>query len=410
MAVLLIGVSCYALVHLFMLTLEYGEVYPKYSSFRPDPVGTRAFYGALDALPGTDVNRHIRSLSHLGEGADTTLFILAANLSKDPEPIIEELETFIGEGARLVVSFYPYRTDPDERRKENEEGEGGGEEVSHEGGSFDSAEGDTEGEEKEEKDAFEVEMISIDERWGCAFAFEKLPRRDETHFGEVPAALQKSQAALPAELSWHSALYFAEADEAWTVLYACEDRPVLMERSFGAGTIVFCSDSYLFSNEAMREEPHAELLSWFVGSSHRIVFDESHLGIQEQRGVMTLALQYRLHGFIATLVILAILYVWKNTTSLVPRYGEDEGFGPTSTLGKGSYSGLVSLLHRSVPLKKLLPLMVQEWTRTQANKHVQDVALREQIESIAAQPGPLENYKKICRVLKERKVDRGSKS
>ena len=78
------------------------------------------------------------------------------------------------------------------------------------------------------------------------------------------------------------------------------------------------TDSYFVSNEAMAKDRHADLLAWLIGPDKNVVFDEAHFGIVETSGVAVLMRKYRLHGLAAGLMLLAGLFIWKNSTSLVP--------------------------------------------------------------------------------------------
>src|SRR6185503_18842287 len=95
----------FGFVQLFNLRFEAGDVYPKYSSFRADPLGAKALFESLQRLVPT--SRHLERWSKLGEGGETTLLYLGA----DPESLrfhkheLQNLETFVGSGGRLVISF-----------------------------------------------------------------------------------------------------------------------------------------------------------------------------------------------------------------------------------------------------------------------------------------------------------------
>ena len=49
----------YGVIELLIARFEAGDVYPPYSSYRSDPLGSRAFYEGLDLLPrGKDHAKH----------------------------------------------------------------------------------------------------------------------------------------------------------------------------------------------------------------------------------------------------------------------------------------------------------------------------------------------------------------
>ncbi len=77
----------------------------------------------------------------------------------------------------------------------------------------------------------------------------------------------------------------------------------------------------------MTKDRHAEFLAWLIGANRHVVFDEAHLGIVDSPGVATLMQRYRLHG-LALGLLLAGLFIWKNSTSYrpAPARGATAGF------------------------------------------------------------------------------------
>src|SRR6185436_18671942 len=143
--------------------------------------------------------------------------------------------------------------------------------------------------------------------------------------------------------------------------------PVVIERRLGPGHIVLCSDSYFASNEALRRERHPDLLAWVIGARGRVAFDETHLGVMERPGAATLAWKYRLHGLIAGILLLAALFVWKNSVSFVPPYDEAGEASGELVTGKDSASGFVNLLRRSISERDLLGICFDEWKKSFAH-------------------------------------------
>ena len=62
----------YGVWHLLNLRFSAGDVYPHYSSFRSDPLGSRVYYESLSQLDHTRVRRFIQSIDQLphGRGVD----------------------------------------------------------------------------------------------------------------------------------------------------------------------------------------------------------------------------------------------------------------------------------------------------------------------------------------------------
>ena len=120
---------------------------------------------------------------------------------------------------------------------------------------------------------------------------------------------------------------------------------MIVARPFGVrgGELILCGDSYFLSNEALRAEPHPPLLAALVGPARRVVFDESHLGISEHPGVVTLARRYRLQGALGALGLLAALFVWRNVVSLVPPSpgATDGDVSAAAVLGRDGATGFL---------------------------------------------------------------------
>src|SRR5687768_9030677 len=103
----------FGLVQLFNLRFESGDVYPKYSSFRADPLGCKALYESCQPLLPT--SRHLERWSKLGDGRRATLLYLGAEPDglKFPKHEFQHLETFVRGGGRLVISLVTqYKTRP----------------------------------------------------------------------------------------------------------------------------------------------------------------------------------------------------------------------------------------------------------------------------------------------------------
>ena len=322
----------FGLVELFQMRFRAGDIYPVYSSLRTDPLGTGAFYEALGKMPGLSVSRNYRPLPRLDN--DTTLFLLGVNryavdLMNDDE--IKVLEAFVSGGGRLVMTFLPAHAAAREAKPK---------------------------ERSPEKSAPQRHTTALGDRWGFRLSSGKLPEGLKAE-----AVFAVADRNLPASVSWHTTLFFDGLETAWETIYKSSDRPVLIEKRYGKGTIVLATDTYFASNEAVLRERHPDLLAWLAGAHKSIIFDESHNGILENPGVASLFRKYRLHGVFAGFLLLAVLFIWKNSVSLVPRraYRDEKTAGVTS--GRDHLSGFVSLLRRCVPPRKILSVCVREWKK-----------------------------------------------
>jgi hypothetical protein len=135
---------------------------------------------------------------------------------------------------------------------------------------------------------------------------------------------------------------------------------VLAERKLGLGSIVLVADSYYLSNEALQNDRQPALLAWTIGPHARITFDEAHLGVQTHPGVAALARRYGLGGAFFTLLLLAALYVWRQTALFVPPPEASSELALTYHPA----AGLEALLRRSVPANELVAACTREWTPT----------------------------------------------
>ena len=169
----------------------------------------------------------------------------------------------------------------------------------------------------------------------------------------------------------------------------------------GKGTLVILHNCYWVSNEALLRNRNPDLISELIGPTQKILFDESHLGVIESGSLMALARKYGLTGFaLATLLLLA-LYLWKNSTSLLPPLAEDDLVnGPVR--GRDSNAGFVNLLRRSIPRASLMETAHEQWRATIAmNRHYPESKL--QLAAQAAQErDALAAYRKIAGILRRR--------
>lgn len=409
-AALLFGAFFYGVTQLFLLRFQSGEVYPIYCSLRTDPLGTKAFTDSLAKLPHLDVRRNFTAITKVRADAPITLFYAGTPHSawwQDDE--LNHVEQLALAGSRIVFTFTPESQAPSseklkkfaEREKRRKEKRAGKEKDKEE------EKKDAEKKKKDfkkEEEEMPLSMLSFNEvaeRWGFEFRFfpNAGPRRAKT----VDAA-----ANLEPDLSWHSALHFGKPKEKWRTLYASEGSAVVIERSFGAGSIVLASDSFFLSNEALRTERSPRLLAWLVGSSRTIVFDEESHGVRENPGIATLVRKYGLHGVAAGLLLIAALFVWKNASHLVPppdSDSEDTDF----IRGREASEGLINLLRRSIDPAKLLAICAGEWKKAfdPGGTSLKSAHLEKVLASETARPArernPVAAYQTITQVLAQKK-------
>lgn len=405
-----IAFFAYGILQLFELRFETGDVYPEYSSLRADPLGTMAFYESLGKMPGVNVRQDFSASNHLPEEPGTAYLHLAGEsgewdfLSRDE---LKEIKDFVNRGGRLVITYFPetsrfhYEWN---QEKTNSLAEPSKSKDTNAPPKADKAEKTN----KKKKQLLEKKLwVSLEDEWRFHEGFKDLRADGEVYLPET--VRNKSDLELPPTLEWHSGLIFTNCDPAWTVIYARGTNAVVMERKFGHGSVVMASDSYFVSNEAMLSDRHADLLAWLVGNNSHVIFDEAHFGIVQQPGIAALMRKYRLHGFALGLLLLAGLFIWKNSVSLIPQHAEErwEDF----VTGKDAAAGFVNLLRRNVPARDVFGVCFAEWKKSAASSGKFSRGRLQQAEAIFEaekslphkDQNPIATYRTISETLSKRK-------
>ena len=375
---------------------ESGDVYPPSSSLRSDPLGTMIFYESLKELPGIQVERDHKAANTLPDGANTTYLHLAAKADDWktlPTDLYRQIDRFLLQGGRLVITLTPEYFDREfEEMKTKLEKK----EDKEKSAKKDKAK---KPEEKSRKaKTSDAKEVSLKEKWGLEIGKDKKGDSEAKNVSQLPLA---------PELEWHGDLVLKKPDANWQVIYETKTGAVMAERKRGAGSIVVATDSFFTSNEALVDDRQTELLAWLVGPSNRVVFDEAHLGIVNSPGLAALARKYRLHGGALVLVILAGLFLWKNSSSLAPprRAARDaEDVIP----GRATGAGFVSLLKRSIPTERVVAVCLDEWKKTFGHGTRFTPKEKEAIEAIgredeakpARERNPVNTYQKIRAALR----------
>lgn len=240
----------FGLMHLFRLRFAVGDVYPEYSSLRADPLGAMAFCESLERMPGLSVRRDFSDTNELPEGKGTVYLHLAAR-SRDwsglPDELVREIEHFLAGGGRLVITFFPETARPRRSLLDDED-------VDRDQSPKQKSKGDkAKAGRKKKQDHHDpkLQRTPLKEWWGLEFAFVALePGEDDAH--QPASVVRKADLALPETLEWHSAVVLTNLSQSWRTIYARGKNPVVVERTFGSGSVVVATDSYFLSNEALR--------------------------------------------------------------------------------------------------------------------------------------------------------------
>ena len=332
------------------------------------------------------MRRFIQPVGKLPHGREATLFIFGLawdEMSASPTEF-KAIDNFVREGGRLVVTLYPELGRPR---------------------TFSSGFGTNRPAFKKAADDEGAEQISLRAKWG--FGYEHVPTpRKQMIFSPVEAR-RIAPGPYPVNLTWHSALVFTNLDLDWRVLYARGTDPVMIERTLGRGAIIVATDSYFVSNEALRKERAADLLAWLPGEGRKVLFDETHLGVQQNPGIATLARRYGLQGGAVALLALAVLFIWKNSASFLPR--DQTAVEAAPVLGRESAAGFENLLRRGIAPKNLLQTALDEWHKSSRLDARVTPARRERISAVVEafnateKPNLVETYREVTRILNRKK-------
>ena len=444
-------VFIFAAGHLFVLYTESSEIHPPYSSLRSDPLGTRAFYEGLEATASEAPHRNYQMLNRLPMGRDTTLFLLGASRSYDPKVLVDRVEQFAAEGGRVIIAFRAENTKPDPLEKPGKSDTPQKTEKPEEAKPAEAdnppSDGDTHspdaqgtpqpqpppnapvskkkevkenGQKEDAEPSFaQEEMVLIDDLWGFQTTFMALPAKE----GAQAKRYMTAPSNLPETLPWHSGLYFAQLSAPWEIVYAVDNRAVVIQRKWGNGTLILSSDSYLVSNEAMINDRYPVFLCWLAGSARRVLFDESHFGLVEQDTYLDLMQRYHLIGVLIALLCTVLVAGWWSASSLIPKRPALDEAEVTYIGGRDDVNALVNLLKRSIPPHEVAGACLSEWKRAFLGEGKGVAAFKEKqdrvqaILSRAAQPkrfmkgrhldentpnSPDAVYREICAVLGER--------
>jgi hypothetical protein len=331
----LAGLALAALTRLMMLRFEAGDLYPPYSSLRPDPLGTAALYDALQAGP-MQLSRLYLPLRELPAPGDTTLLYMGLDWQDvfffDAEER-RQIEALAASGGRVLIGLLP--TDRElwwqrfKAQQQSDDEQNGRPAPKKSGHAADDW-----------KSAWETD-------WNLKPGFLPLPRSPGGRFEPATAVCSPSPCpeGLPAQLPWHSAIFF-EASSPWSTLYTRDGKSVAVQKRVGRGSIVVMSDSFALSNEGLKNARQAGLVAWLCAQRGRLVFDERHLGVADREGVAGLALKLGLMPMAALLALLALLALWRLSAPLLPPRPLPAQEGGAAEAGMGSGASLASLLRR----------------------------------------------------------------
>ncbi len=432
-ALLLAAALIGGVIRLFELRFERGDIYPPYSTLRTDPLGASALYESLNRVPDVSARRYFERTFKEADGRNRTLMILGLEpYGLDlPRSEFNTVQQFAFAGGRVVMAYVPEVSLGWTNRAEEATDPITGKQIIKSKDNAKPAPSKTDPAAKKDSAADDqkktgkplknnpdddsdddwrgmVDYASPEKEWGFHLTWQALTTNEDGGV-EFPASrLAKPTAGLPPELVFHTGLWFDGLTNGWTTVYEHDHQPVVVGRRLGKGSLLLVADSYYYSNEAMLKHRETGLLAWTLGGGRDVIFDEAHLGVLADPGVASLMRKYHLHGLIFSLLLLAGLFVWKNSTSLVPP-AETAGETAAPVAGKDAMAGFVNLLRRGIPRAEILARIFDEWQKTR-HRSTLNPERRREIESLIQQeqtrpPGerqPLAVYRTISTLLRRR--------
>jgi hypothetical protein len=209
---------------------------------------------------------------------------------------------------------------------------------------------------------------------------------DSNLFGKIPRWLGRDS--------------FDRLTSGWKVIAVQDGKNVIVERTFARGSLVLLADSYPLSNEALATNRNTGFLLWLIDDRSGVLFDETHLGLSERPGIMTLAQRYGLQGTVISVVAVLLLFIWKCQYTLVPRARiAPDGL---TVSGCSSDQAFLSLLRRNVSQKELIGICIRTWLKTARPTPAQ----LGRLEEFRADPGEkksvAERYNRLTTLLNEK--------
>jgi hypothetical protein len=357
-------------------------------------LGVQVLYESLHGMSAEGIQRNFRPLNLAPTDTWKTFFV--CGLATDPaalnpnrwETLLESVST---SGGRLVIAFTASPGDASTPGDAEESHDASFPKddslVSNKTGNHDDHEPDP-------------------GLWGLDIALRSRTLTDE-QFRNQARRVEPGIDALPDQLVWRSAMYFELGDLAWKTIFTFANQSVVATRSWGQGELVMVADSYLFSNEALRNHRASTFLAWTLQPDRRVVFDEFHHGLSKQPGIAGLVRKYRLHGVVLSLLLITVLLIWRQAVVFVPRSEDDVEAERQIAFGRDAADGWVSLMQQHIAKTELLAVCHQAWQAGGAADRVPEdraEGVRELIAQYGAAPRQhnlVTVYRSICKLLKQ---------
>lgn len=378
---------------LFSMRLNRGDSFPIYSSQRADPLGTRVLYESLAELPNVQVSRSYEPLAQLSDQPPRAIILAGFEFDdwgRVSGATWQAIDRAARRGSRLIVAMRAVHESESETQSPSPTAKPKKKPKPEQ-----KTEPPPEGKPKETVKP--EPKVNLGEKWSAP-AQKRWLMSDAKRTSAAPADF-------PERLRSGSDIFFKlEANSPWTVLYRRGTEPVMIERALGLGSVVVMADAYFLSNEAMQRDRAPSLLAWLVGSATDVEFNEGHLGVVEDPGVMALARSYGLTGAFIAFAVAATLFVWNRTALFVPPAREPEETGMTYN----QVAGLEALMRRTFARDELAAACLKEWQATA--RPVEIERAQKAAASLPPKSSPALLYNAVARALRHRTRSSSSSS
>jgi hypothetical protein len=351
----------------FRVRLETSNSFPEYSSYRADPKGLKAFYESLQGTDVLHVGRRLQSSKVLSSGKDQVLIV--AGVQADQQAVSDQdselFDHWLATGGRLIIALRSERSRSTASRPAPRATR------------------------DEPENASLISWRSLIGRWGA----ELTPHG---HAHPTPAS-----STLFGTLSrWLGDTSFDRLTSDWKAIAVQGEKKVIVERAFDHGSLVLLADSYPLSNEALAADRNTGFLLWLIDNRLNVVFEETHLGLGERPGIMTLARRYGLQGALISIVAVLLLFIWKCQYTLIPRTKINQNESIVS--GRSSDQVFLNLLQRMVSRKDLLGVCITTWRQTVRPTPAQLDTLEKFRSGFDAEKPIVERYNQLTTLLNKK--------
>ena len=343
---------------MFQVRAEVNGVYPEYSSFRADPKGYRVLFETLSRVSSVHVERFVQPLTDLPASTGKILLLAGVHPGGLSDDQTKPFDNWMTSGGTLVIAFSALQSERNEEDLENT---------------------------KPASKPLRAEVWKSDD-WGIRI------------FHSKPTLTTRLQSNLFANgFSWAGHLYIDPTKGDWEVLAKAQDLPIVLQRKFGAGKLLLLADSYPLSNVALAAHRNAELISWLFPQHSVVIFDESHFGIVNHPGIMSLARRYGLDGAFVAILSLGLLYLWASRYSLNPA-SRKRSDAEIVIKGMGGNEIFTNLLRRNLPTKDLCTICLQIWKQKGVSNPVKQARMESLLNSLPPTTSQVERYNQIVKL------------